>query len=55
VLDTLVTIDLHEVPGGTELALTHALLATQAQRDSHEHGWNGTLDRLAETTKENNA
>ena len=46
--NTLVTIDLIEVPGGTEVRLTHALFANQKQVESHTVGWTAILDSLAE-------
>jgi uncharacterized protein YndB with AHSA1/START domain len=38
--------ELRAVPGGTELTLTHSGLASEETRRSHEHGWNGALDKL---------
>jgi len=32
--------------GHTELTFVHAQLQDEAARDSHEHGWNGALDKL---------
>lgn len=32
--------------GHTELTFVHARLQDEAARDSHEHGWNGALDKL---------
>lgn len=32
--------------GGTELTLAHERLPDEAARISHEHGWNGLLDKL---------
>lgn len=43
---TTVTIDLMEVQGGTQLTLTHEGFTTEESRDNHNHGWNGTLDKL---------
>ena len=37
---------LRPTPEGTELTLTHARLRDEATRDSHERGWNGSLDKL---------
>lgn len=47
VKDSIVTIDLLDAPGGTELVLTHELLPTKKERDSHESGWAGILEKLA--------
>jgi len=43
---TLMTITLRGEEGGTMLTLTHALLADEATRASHEKGWTGVIDRL---------
>ncbi len=45
-LETLVTIELHEKDGGTELTLTHEGLPTPTAREKHEGGWIGCLDGL---------
>lgn len=45
--DTLVTVELRDVEGGTELTLMHERFATTESRDRHEHGWNGSLEKLA--------
>lgn len=45
-LETRLTLELAEVPGGTELTLTHEKLADETARDLHNEGWSGTLDRL---------
>jgi uncharacterized protein YndB with AHSA1/START domain len=43
-----VTVDLSELDGGrTQLTLTHDRLFDAAVRDRHQHGWIGSLDRLA--------
>lgn len=41
-----VTIDLRPIDIGTELTFTHAKLQTELSRESHEIGWNGSLDKL---------
>ncbi len=46
--DTLVTIELRDAGGQTELVLTHERFATRPIRDDHESGWNGCLDHLAQ-------
>jgi uncharacterized protein YndB with AHSA1/START domain len=43
---SLVTFRLEPFDGGTELTLTHERLPDEAARVSHEHGWNGLLDKL---------
>ena len=44
--DSILVINLRAVGGGTELTLTHSLLADEASRISHEGGWGGALDKL---------
>ncbi|MBS0473257.1 MAG: SRPBCC domain-containing protein [Proteobacteria bacterium] len=40
------SFSLREIPEGTELTLTHALLHDDPSAMSHEEGWNGALDKL---------
>jgi len=44
--ESLVTIELKRDGGGTLLTLTHEHFFDEAARDRHQHGWDGTLDRL---------
>ena len=44
--DSLVTFLLKPIDGGTELTLLHEHLPDEAERGSHEQGWNGLLDKL---------
>ncbi|HEX3396158.1 MAG TPA: SRPBCC domain-containing protein [Steroidobacteraceae bacterium] len=44
--ESRVEIDLRPISEGTELALTHAGLFSEESRGSHEHGWQGALDKL---------
>ena len=46
VTDSLVTISLRTVEGGTELTLRHEKLATAELREHHTQGWNGCLAQL---------
>ena len=46
--ESRVVIDLMEIPGGTELTVTHTGLFSEETARSHENGWNGALDQLAE-------
>ncbi|MDA1192022.1 MAG: SRPBCC domain-containing protein, partial [Candidatus Poribacteria bacterium] len=46
-IDTLVTIQLRENNGGTDLILTHENFVSAESRDKHEHGWVGCLEGLA--------
>jgi uncharacterized protein YndB with AHSA1/START domain len=45
--ESLVTVRLEAANGGTDLTLIHEQFADEAARDRHEHGWSGSLDRLA--------
>ncbi|HSZ73503.1 MAG TPA: SRPBCC domain-containing protein [Rhizomicrobium sp.] len=44
--DTLITLTLRRVGNGTELTFRHEGFADMERRNSHETGWNGTLDKL---------
>lgn len=51
VRDSVVTVDLIERDGGTEIVLTHERLPAE-RRESHAHGWQALLARLnAKVTK----
>jgi glutathione S-transferase len=45
--ETLVTIELHEHPDGTELVLTHERLPTADQVTRHTTGWTSIVEKLA--------
>lgn len=45
---SVVTVELSDVPGGTELRLTHEQLPSEASRERHTEGWNAVVDRLGE-------
>lgn len=47
VLNNRVTIDLREVPGGTEVHLTHEGLLTEYLRDGTNEGWTSLLEHIA--------
>lgn len=47
-IDTLVTIDINEKNGGSEVVLTHASFPTEAIMRQHEQGWGAVLDSLRE-------
>jgi uncharacterized protein YndB with AHSA1/START domain/predicted enzyme related to lactoylglutathione lyase len=47
--DSLLTIELFDRDGKTELVLTHELLPSIESRDRHTGGWNAVLDQLAGT------
>ena len=44
--ESLVTFLLEPIDGGTELILLHEHLPDEAERQSHEQGWIGLLDKL---------
>ncbi|MEY2541124.1 MAG: hypothetical protein QOI22_726 [Verrucomicrobiota bacterium] len=43
---SIVTVELDDAEGGTELRLTHEQLPNQESRDGHTRGWNSALDKL---------
>lgn len=44
--DSLVTVELSDVPGGTELRLLHEQLPSEESRDNHNRGWSSLLNKL---------
>jgi uncharacterized protein YndB with AHSA1/START domain len=44
--DSIVTVELSDLDGGTEVRLTHEQLPSEESRDRHNEGWNSVLDRL---------
>jgi uncharacterized protein YndB with AHSA1/START domain len=44
--ESLVTIYLRDVEGGTEIKLVHDRFTSKASRDGHNQGWIGILDSL---------
>ena len=44
--DSIVTVELSDRHGGTEVLLKHEQLPSEASRDRHNEGWNSLLDRL---------
>jgi glutathione S-transferase len=44
--DSVVTVELSDRDGGTEVKLTHEKLPSEESRDRHNEGWNSVLDRL---------
>jgi uncharacterized protein YndB with AHSA1/START domain len=46
--ETVITIELEDVGSATRLTLTHDFLPTEASKESHAFGWNGSFDCLAE-------
>jgi uncharacterized protein YndB with AHSA1/START domain len=45
--NTLVTIEFHDVPDGTEMVLTHERFDSEIACSEHTKGWNGTLGKLS--------
>ena len=45
--ETLITVELHDLDGRTEIVLTHEFFPDVDMRDQHNHGWSGCLDQLA--------
>jgi glutathione S-transferase len=43
---SIVTVELFDRDGGTELLLTHERLPSAESRDRHSEGWNSLLNRL---------
>lgn len=43
---SVVTVELSDRDGGTELKLTHEKLPSEQSRDGHNNGWNSALDKL---------
>lgn len=43
---SIVTVELSDAKGGTQVRLTHAKLPNEGSRDRHHEGWTGVLDRL---------
>jgi uncharacterized protein YndB with AHSA1/START domain len=43
---SVVTVELSEREGGTELLFIHEKLPSEESRDRHNEGWNSVLDRL---------
>jgi len=44
--NSIVTIELFDREGGTELRLTHETLPNESSRDDHKQGWNSVLEKL---------
>src|SRR6266480_7662323 len=43
---SIVTVELYDRDGGTELRLTHEQLPNEESRDGHRQGWASVLDKL---------
>jgi uncharacterized protein YndB with AHSA1/START domain len=44
--DSVVTVELSDCDGGTEVRLTHEQLPSEESRDRHTEGWTSVLDKL---------
>ena len=44
--NSVVTVELTDLDGGTELRLIHEKLPSADSRDRHNEGWNSVIDRL---------
>jgi uncharacterized protein YndB with AHSA1/START domain len=44
--NSIVTIELSDRDGGTELILNHEQLPSEESRDRHNQGWNSVFDQL---------
>jgi uncharacterized protein YndB with AHSA1/START domain len=49
--DTVVTVQLFARGNATEMVFTHEGFATEATRESHNKGWTGCFEKLAEHLK----
>ena len=47
--ETQVTLEFHEIAGGTRLVVIHDGFETEDSRDQHRFGWSSSLDCLAKT------
>jgi len=45
---SIVTVEISDLNGGTDLRLKHEQLPGEESRDGHDRGWNSVLDRLEE-------
>jgi len=43
---SIVTVELFDREGATEVRLSHEKLPSEASRDNHKQGWNSVLDKL---------
>jgi uncharacterized protein YndB with AHSA1/START domain len=44
--ESVVTVELSDCDGGTEVRLTHEQLPSEESRESHTEGWKSVLDKL---------
>jgi uncharacterized protein YndB with AHSA1/START domain len=49
---SIVTVELSDRDGGTELRLKHEQLPTEESREGHTRGWNSALDKLEKFFRE---
>jgi uncharacterized protein YndB with AHSA1/START domain len=48
---SVVTIEFHGSPAGTDLVFKHEQLFDEKARDDHQRGWSASLDKLADFLK----
>ena len=46
--ETVITLEFQDTGSATRLTLTHDFLPTEASKESHSFGWNGSFERLVE-------
>jgi uncharacterized protein YndB with AHSA1/START domain len=51
--ESLVTIHLRDVAGGTEMKLVHEGFVTEESRNGHMRGWTGGVDKLQQLLESN--
>jgi uncharacterized protein YndB with AHSA1/START domain len=51
--ETVVTVELADADGGTEVTVTHDRFSSAQSRNKHEYGWTGCLEKLASYWREN--
>ena len=47
-IESIVTVEFRELPGGSELRLTHRGFPSEESRNRHEQGWTGGLEKMAQ-------
>lgn len=45
--ESVVTVELRDADGGTEVIIRHEGFVSEDSRDRHEHGWTGTLEKMS--------
>ena len=47
-VESVVTVEFNEQPGGTEMHLTHRGFPSAESRGRHEQGWTGVMEKLGD-------